>query len=163
MKRIHLPIIFLILILFPAFLGAQIIVKTSDQTVVKDGDTILPIGFQGVHLISSLEYRGITVSGVSIVNTVVINGDPDFSINTADSGLSLWEKKPLLVKDQKITGSFEFHLDYCPLSGGERAATVSIGYDNGKTFKFTVKGPGRPEEFKLSSNADMSMNKVWGG
>jgi hypothetical protein len=72
-------------------------------------------------------------------------------------------EETLSVKDQKIAGSFVFHLDYCPLSGGERTATVSIGYDNGKTFRFTVKGRGRPEEFKLSSKADMTMNKVWGG
>ncbi|RPJ09674.1 MAG: hypothetical protein EHM28_00835 [Spirochaetaceae bacterium] len=158
----------LLMILNPVVAFAQISIITSDRTMVKDGDTIAPIGFQGILLITSPEYRAITITnpGKSIViNSITIEGDPDFSINSADSGLNLWEKKPLVINNRTLDAgkSFDFHLSYCPLSGGDRKAVITITYDTSKTFKFTVKGRGRPEEIKQFSNGSEIMHKIWGG
>lgn len=156
------------LILNTVSLFSQISVRTSDSTKVNNGDTIEPIGFQGVHLISSPEYRTITVkndSGSSItINSITIDGDPDFTVNDADSGLNLWEKRPLVVNNVSVASgsTFEFQLNYCPLSGGDRSATVTIKYNSG-TFSFTVKGRGRPEEFTEFSNGSLLWHKIWGG
>ncbi|MEW5813838.1 MAG: hypothetical protein AB1798_00370 [Spirochaetota bacterium] len=162
---IFLSVIFLI---FPFFINAQLSVRTSDNTIVNNGDTIEPLGFQGVHLISSPEYRVITVTTLGntvTINTISITGDPDFTINSADSGLNLWEKKPLQVKDISLNSgkSFDFHLSYCPLSGGDRKAAITIAYDGTKKFSFTVKGRGRPEEFKLFSRGSTVLYTLWGG
>jgi len=80
----------------------QLSVITSDRTQVKDGDTIEPIGFQGVQLITSRipgNHHQQSRKAVTI-NSIKIEGDPDFTVNSADSGLNLWEKKPLVINNQ---------------------------------------------------------------
>ncbi|MBN1525355.1 MAG: hypothetical protein JW904_12780 [Spirochaetales bacterium] len=160
---------FTILMIVPGVLASgQLSVVTSDRTQVKDKDTITPIGFQGILLISSPEYRVITVKNEGtavVINKISIEGDPDFTVNTADSGLNLWEKKPLAADNVLLdTGkSFDFHLDFCPVSGGDRSAVITIAYDSGKTFMFTVKGRGRPESIKGFTHGSEIMDKIWGG
>lgn len=170
-KNNFFPIIiflFLVINANPEILFAQISIRTSDKTIVKDGDVIEPVGFQGVHLISSPEYRVITItnSGKAIViNNITISGDPDFTVNDASSGLNQWEKKPLKINDLSLESgkTFDFHLNYCPLSGGDRTAIVNITYGGNMIFKFTVKGRGRPEEFKEFSKGTIMLHKLWGG
>ncbi len=157
-----------VLMFVPATAAAQLTVRTCDNTAVNNGGTITPIGFQGVHLISSPEYRIITItnSGKDIViNRIEIRGDPDFSVNSMDSGLNLWEKKTLKVHNKPLAAgeSLDFQLNFCPLSGGSREAVVNILYDGNKEFPFTVKGRGRPQEFKLFTHGSMKMYTLWGG
>jgi hypothetical protein len=121
-----------------------------------------------VHLISSPEYRMITVkndSGSTItINSISITGDPDFTVNDADSVLNLWEKRPLNANNISVASgdTFDFQLNYCPLAGGTKSATITINYSSG-IFSFTVKGRGRPEEFTDFSNGELLMHKLWGG
>ncbi len=174
MCKVHRFLIFAVttacLFILTAFpVTAQISVRTSDSTIVNNGDTITPIGFQGVHLISSPEYRTITITnnsgGTITINSITIEGDEDFSVNSSDSGLNLWEKKPLVVNSESLSSgsSYDFQLNYCPVFGGTRSAEVIITYNTSNTFSFTVSGRGRPVEFTEFSNGTLTMHKLWGG
>lgn len=149
--------------------SVDISVRTSDSTEVSNGDTIEPIGFQGIQLISSPEYRTITItneSGSSLtINNIEISGDEDFSLNTAESGLNLWEKEELQLSDEVLAAddTYEFHLDFCPVSGGTRTAEISITYNTDSSFTFTVSATGRPEEITGFSQGSLDMHKIWGG
>lgn len=55
-------------------------------------------------------------------------------------------------------GKFDFYLRFFPVASGDRSAKVTLTYDGGKTYDFTISGKGTPG---ADFNSDPKMTQTW--
>lgn len=149
--------------------GGSEVALTTGNSKVKDGGkfwTPMDNGTSTVALFSEQKdiwtFRNDTSAAVTI-DSITITPDTGMAAEEFQVYDNAIPSKPTTVSGVQVPagGTYLFQIRFFPVAGGERKATVTVGYDGGKKLTFGLTGKGQTEA-RFFTKGTISWQKVAG-
>jgi len=151
---------------------APISVRVQNRAVPAGGSYFQPMNSKGNKIpLYSYDKSRYTIDNTSDA-PVTIEG---ITVEAAGEDGKPWEwsildprdfKNPVMVVSGEVIapkGTFDFIVQFFPVRGDLRTATVTITYDGGQTYVFTAEGKGRPVDTMFLQEATSVWETCLGG